>query len=64
VGRMVVRKARRSREHELMQGGGSQTESAREVWLVYSTKPTPSLDDVVVKSRGAWHGGTPNLRGL
>jgi hypothetical protein len=25
--------------------------------LVYSTKPTPSLDDVVVKSRGAWCGG-------
>jgi hypothetical protein len=45
VGRMVERKARRSREHELVQGSGSQPESARGVWLVYSTKPTPSRDD-------------------
>jgi hypothetical protein len=33
-----------------MQGSGSQLESARGVWLVYSTKPTPSWDDVAAKS--------------
>jgi hypothetical protein len=31
-------------------GSGSKPESARGVWLVYSTKPTPSWDDVVAKS--------------
>jgi hypothetical protein len=45
VGRIVARKARRSCEHELVQGSGSQLESAHEVWLIYSIKPTPSRDD-------------------
>jgi hypothetical protein len=53
---MVTRKATRSRVHEPMQGSGSQPESARAVWLVYSRKPTPSLDDVSTESRGAWRG--------
>jgi hypothetical protein len=32
------------------EGSGGQPESARGVWLVYSTKPTPSRDDVAAKS--------------
>jgi hypothetical protein len=35
---------------ELVQGSSSQPKSARRVWLVYSTKPTPSRDDVAAKS--------------
>jgi hypothetical protein len=35
---------------EPVQGSGSQPESARGVWLDYSTKPTPSRDDVAAKS--------------
>jgi hypothetical protein len=31
-------------------GSGSEPKSARGVCLVYSTKPTPSLDDVAAKS--------------
>jgi hypothetical protein len=57
---------------ELVQGSGSQQKSARGVWLVYSTKLTPSRDDVVAKSRVglAWrlhrvrgvYGGSPQNR--
>jgi hypothetical protein len=35
---------------EAVQGSGSQSKSTRGVWLVYSTKPTPSRDDVATKS--------------
>jgi hypothetical protein len=35
---------------EPVQGSGIQPESARGVSLVYSTKPTPSRDDVAAKS--------------
>jgi hypothetical protein len=35
---------------EPVQDSGSLRKSARGVWLVYSTKPTPSRDDVVAKS--------------
>jgi hypothetical protein len=35
---------------ELVQGSGSQPKSACGVWFVYSTKPTPSRDDVAAKS--------------
>jgi hypothetical protein len=33
-----------------VQRSGSQPKSTRGVWLVYSTKPTPSRDDVAAKS--------------
>jgi hypothetical protein len=35
---------------EPVQGSGSQPKSARGVWLVYTTKPTLSRDDVAAKS--------------
>jgi hypothetical protein len=35
---------------EPVQGSGSQPKSARGVWLVYTTKPTLSWDDVAAKS--------------
>jgi hypothetical protein len=65
VGRMVARKARRSRGQEPVQGSSSQSESARGVWLVYSTKPTPSRDDrgdQVMSGIGVE--GAPSLQGL
>jgi hypothetical protein len=38
---------------ELVQGSGLQPYSARGVWLVYSTKPTPSTTATAAKSRRA-----------
>jgi hypothetical protein len=59
---------------EPVQGSGSKPESARGVWLVYSTKPTSSRDDMAAKSwvglawrlhrvRGVYGGSPQNHRG-
>jgi hypothetical protein len=59
---------------EPVQGSGSQPESACGVWLVYSTKPTPSQDDELAKSwvglawrlhrvRGVYGGSPQNRQG-
>jgi hypothetical protein len=61
---VVARKASRSREHKPVQGSGSQLKFARGAWLVYSTKPTPSRDDMVAESRGAWCGGYSEFTGF
>jgi hypothetical protein len=49
---------------EPVKGSDPQPESAHRVWLVYSTKPTPSRGDVVVKLRVAWHGGYIEIHGV
>jgi hypothetical protein len=59
---------------EPVQGSGSQPEFAHEVWLFYSTKPTPSRDDMAAKSLvglvwrmhrvcGVYDGSPQNRRG-
>jgi hypothetical protein len=42
----------------------SQPESVRRVWLVYSTKLTPSRDNVAAKPRGDWGGGYTEFAGF